>query len=163
MAKTGAPLWDSYITRAREERARKQEGRSIVSRDELSPELSPLGLLRWYMHPDIEDVVDRALYFFELEIPPGSRSGKLFHQGGIVHLIVEGQGHTVFDGEKYDWEELDVVAIPPKVFGVNIQHFNDGDKPVRMVVTFPNFDSPIGPELGVAMDVVEACPEYEEA
>lgn len=153
-------LWDDYIGRARAERDRKHNGRSVVSRDELTAELTPLGYLRWYMHPAIPDVVDQALYFAELEIPAGSRSGKLFHQGGIVHLVVEGHGHTVLDGQEHAWESFDVIAIPARLDGVSIQHFNDGPGPVRMVLTFPNYDSALGPELGVAMDVPEPCPEY---
>lgn len=156
-------LWDSYIRRSREERTRKQTGQSVVSRDELEPELTPFGFLRWYMHPDLEHVVDRALYFFELEIPGASRSGKLRHQGGLVHLVVEGHGHTIFRDERYDWEALDVIAIPPDKDGVTFQHFNDGSTPSRLVVAFPNYDSPLGPELGVDMDVVEPAPEYTES
>ena len=132
----------------------------MIARDDLSLELTPLGYLRWYIHPDIPDVVDRCLYSFELEIPTGSRSGRLQHQGGIVHLVIEGQGHTILGSDRHDWEALDVIAIPPQPDGVVFQHFNDGVSTARLLLVFPNYDTSLGPELGAAMDVVDPAPEY---
>jgi hypothetical protein len=154
-------LWDSIIQRAGDERARIASGRSVVNRGTLESEVTPFGLLRWYLHNDLEEPVTRALYFFELEIPPGSRSGRLRHQGGIIHLVVEGHGHTMYGGERNEWEKGDVIAIPVRPEGMELQHFNDGGGPVRMVVSWVNFDSALGPAGGVALEVTEAAPEYE--
>lgn len=156
---TSASLWADLFERALKDRQRKQEGKTVISYEDIEPETTPFGTVRWYMHPALEEVVDRSFYFFELEIPPGSRSGKLRHQGNIVHLVVQGRGYTELDGVRHDWDPLDVIAVPPRPDGVVFQHFNHGEEPVRMLVTFPNFDSPLGPELGVAMDVLEPCPE----
>ena len=35
------------------------------------------------------------MIFFQQEIPPGSRSGRIKFQGGQVIMILEGQGYTV--------------------------------------------------------------------
>jgi hypothetical protein len=153
-------LWDSIIRRARAERSLAANGRTTIRRDELTPELTPFGTLRWYLHNDLTTPATRAIYFSELEIPAGSRSGKIQHQGGIVHLVVEGRGYTVLDGERYDWEKRDVIAIPIRPKGVVFQHFNDGTGPTRMVVSWANFDSALGAEAGVAFDVLEPAPEY---
>lgn len=159
---SASSLWNSYIERGKSERLRSETGRSVVSREDQAPDITPFGIVRWYMHPDMDDVVDKALYFLELEIPPDSRSGKLHHQGGIVHAVVEGSGYTILDGTRYDWEQTDLIAIPSKVYGVTFQHYNPGPEPARLVMTWPNFDSALGPAMGVAMDVVEPAPEYEE-
>lgn len=160
MTDNSSALWDDYLLRAELARQTKTAGTSVVNRESLSSELTEFGLLRWYMHPKIHDIVDHALYFFELEIPPHSRSGLLFHQGGIVHLVVEGTGYTLLENAKHYWEALDVIAIPPRPDGVRFAHFNEGEAPARLVVAFPNFDSSLGPELGVRMQVLEPAPEY---
>ncbi|GAA5190385.1 hypothetical protein GCM10023322_45390 [Rugosimonospora acidiphila] len=159
-APTTGTLWDSIIQRSAEERERVRAGRSTVTRAELEPELTPFGILRWYLHNDLSGPVAHALYFCELEIPPGSRSGLLRHQGGIVHLVVEGKGFTRFDDAEHEWEKRDVVALPVRPRGVVFQHVNNGTGPARMVMSWPNLDSAIGPEGGVAMEVLEPAPEY---
>lgn len=157
---TTPTLWDSLVSRAKAERDRVAQGSATVTREELDVELTPFGYLRWYLHNDLTEPVTRALYFAELEIPAGSRSGKLTHQGGIVHLIVEGEGYTEFDDRRYDWEATDVIAIPVRPDGVTFQHFNDGAAPVRMVLSWPNFSSALGPESGVAMEISDVAPEF---
>jgi hypothetical protein len=117
-------------------------------------------MVRWYLHNDLADPVTRALYFFELEIPAGSRSGLLRHQGGIVHLVVAGSGYTEYDGGRHEWTKRDVIAMPVRPEGVTFRHVNDGTGPARMVVAWPNLDSALGAEAGVAMDVLEPAPEY---
>ena len=96
-------LWGNLLVRAGVERNRVRDGRTTVSRDEAKEEMTPFGRLRWYLHGDLEEPVTRALYFCELEIPAGSRSGKLHHQGGIVHLVVQGMGYTEYEGERQQW------------------------------------------------------------
>ena len=56
---------------------------------------------------------------------------------------------------------LNVFAIPIKESGVTYQHFNTGVGPTRMLVSWANLDSAISPEGGVAMEVLEPCPEWQ--
>jgi hypothetical protein len=160
MTGAGGTLWDSIIERSVAERERVRNGRSTVTRAELEPELTPFGSLRWYLHNDLQAPVAHALYFCELEIPAGSCSGRLRHQGGIVHLVVEGKGFTRFDGAEHEWEKRDVIALPVRPRGVVFQHVNNGTGPARLVMSWPNLDSAIGPEGGVAMEILEPAPEY---
>ena len=156
-------LWDSIISRGIADRERVARGHSVVHRDELPVEVTPFGRLRWYLHHDLTGPATQALYFCELEIPPGSRSGILRHQGGIVHLVVEGSGYTRLDGTEHHWERRDVIALPVRPDGVTFQHVNNGVGVVRLVIAWPNLDSALGPHAGVAMDVLEPAPEYAEA
>ncbi len=160
MTSTTESLWDSIIRRSAGEQSRVESGRNIVRRDECEPETTPFGRLRWYLHNDLDQPVTHSLYFCELEIPVGSRSGRLRHQGGMVHLVVKGKGHTLFDGEEHEWEARDVIALPVRPDGVVFQHFNTGTGPARIVISWPNLDSALGPEGGVAMEVLEPAPEY---
>ena len=159
----GESLWDNLIRRSVAERTRVSSGRSTVRRHELEPELTPFGILRWYMHNELAAPVTHSLYFCELEIPVGSRSGRLQHQGGLVHLVVQGSGHTLFDGVEHEWATRDVIALPVRPDGVVFQHVNTGTSPARLVISWPNLDSSIGPEGGVAMEVLEPAPEYAAA
>lgn len=152
-------LFEDLFERARQERDRKAQATSVVARDDLAPELTPFGELRWYLHSRLDEPVAQALYFMELTIPVGSRSGKLRHQGGVINLGVARSGHTDLNGMTHEWAARDVIAIPTIPQGVVFQHVNTGDEPVRMIVSFPN-DSALGPELGVELDILEPVPEY---
>lgn len=145
---------------AEAERRRKAAGRSVVAREESSPELTPFGLLRWYLHPALDGPVIKTLYLCELEIPPGSRSGRLHHQGGIAHLVVQGAGHTELDGVRHEWEATDVIGLPARPGGIRFQHFNPGTAPARLIMAWPNMDGSMGPDLGSRLEVLEPCPEY---
>lgn len=153
-------LWDHMVEAGRLERQRKADGYAVVERQRLPVELTPFGMLRWYLHPRLEGPNTRAIYFCELEIPAGSRSGKIRHQGGIVHFVTEGQGYTDLDGEVHQWERKDLIGIPPRPKGVVFQHVNTGSGRVRMVMAFPNFDSSLGAEMGVALEVLVPAPEF---
>lgn len=159
----GTTLWDQMVAAGREERERKANGYAVIERDKLEPELTPFGLLRWYTHPSLAGPNTRAIYFCELEIPEGSRSGRIRHQGGIVHFVVEGSGYTDLDGTIHEWERRDLIGIPPRPKGVAFQHVNTGAGRVRMVLAFPNFDSSLGAELGVALEVLSPAPEFAAA
>jgi gentisate 1,2-dioxygenase len=157
---TAKTLFEDVVERAVAERARRAASKNLITRDEAHAELSPMGMQRWYLHPRLDEPSTQALYFHELEIPPGSRSGKLRCQGGIIHLVLEGSGYTDVDGDWHPWEPEDLIAIPIREYGVTYQHFNTGSVPVRMMVAWPNLDSAVGPEGGVEMEVLENAPEY---
>ncbi len=62
------------------------------------------------------------------------QSGKHIHQGGLVLYVLGGAGYTVVDGEKYDWEEGDLIVLPIKPGGVEHQHFNnDAGNPAEWI------------------------------
>jgi quercetin dioxygenase-like cupin family protein len=156
-------LWDDYLRRGDAERLRVQRGTNLIHREDCLTEMTSLGFIRWYLHPKINGPTVRSFYRFELEIPAGSRSGKLFHQGGVIHYVLEGEGYTLVDGVPHEWETDDVIAIPYRVNGVSFQHVASGPGPVRLLVTFANLDSALGPAGGVEMRVLEPCPEYTGA
>jgi gentisate 1,2-dioxygenase len=155
-------LFEITLAKARAEQERIGSAMNLITRDQALRELSPMGELRWYLHPDLQDPMPstRALYFHELLIPSGSRSGKLQCQGGIVHFVLEGSGYTEVDGETHEWEALDAIAIPILEAGVTYQHVNTGTGDARMIVSWPNFDSALGEGAGVEMRLLESAPEF---
>ena len=142
---------------------KKMEGaRALIKWKDLKWEVNKQGKFKWYLHPDIEDIASPAHLFFMQEIPPGSHSGKQKVQGGIVHHILEGNGYTIVDGVKHDWEAGDVVALPFLPDGLEYQHYNsDPEKSVMLVAAMPNFFDVFGVDMGSGFEQLEVCPEYQ--
>jgi hypothetical protein len=153
-------LWDSLIDRGVAAHERRDRSHNVVTRKGLRVESTPFGLLRWYLNPDLDGPSTQALYFCELEIPPGERSGKLRHQGGIINLVVAGSGYTEFDGRLHDWARRDVIALPIRPQGIVFQHVNNGTTPARLIVSWPNLDSGLGPAMGVHMEILAPAGDY---
>ena len=160
----GQGLYEALLQRRDEQRRKRAKGRQVVQARTLKQEIAPQGLIKWYLHPDIDDTVLKTMMFFVQEIPPGSRSGKVRHQGGIAHLIMEGRGCSIVNGVRHDWEAINSLFIPILAEGVVFQHFNaDPDRPVRMAVAIPNLVDTLGVDLGAGFEQLEEAPEYIQA
>lgn len=61
------------------------------------------------------------------EIPGKWNTGKHSHGEEAIY-IVEGQGFSMIDDKRYDWEAGSCIFVP---FGAVHQHFNVGDNPIR--------------------------------
>ncbi len=87
-----------------------------------------------------------------------AHSGKHVHQGGLVIFVLEGEGHTIIDGERYDWEAGDLILLPVKDGGVEHQHFNrDPEKGCKWIafIYWPYWDL-----LASEMTQGELSPDY---
>ena len=120
-------------------RRRSHGGAAGRRLDFLMQELNRQGLMRWYLHPAIDDTILKTEMIFEQEIPPGSRSGRIKFQGEQVIYVIEGRGHTLIDGVKHPWKAGDVINLPLRRDGIVVQHFNDdAEKPVRFIAAEPD-------------------------
>jgi len=61
------------------------------------------------------------------EIPPRWNTGKHYHGEEAIYIL-QGNGCSVIDGKRYDWEKDSCIFIP---FGVPHQHFNLGEDTAR--------------------------------
>ncbi|HEX9880542.1 MAG TPA: hypothetical protein VGB25_10140 [Candidatus Binatia bacterium] len=86
-------------------------------------------------------------------------SGKHRHQGGIQLFVLEGDGYTVVDGERFDWEKWDLIILPVKPRGCEHQHFNkEPGKPAKwMAFQYDPFNKP----LGNMFEQVENSPDWK--
>jgi quercetin dioxygenase-like cupin family protein len=160
---SSATLLDALFAQRDEERTRLRTARMVVKGKDIAPELNAMGRYYWYCHPAIKDVGQRAVLVWVHEIAPGSRSGKQLHQGGRLHYVQSGRGHTIIDGVRHDWQEGDEILLPIKFDGVIHQHFNDGDEPVRLICAEANWYDMFGVDLGSGFEMIEPCPEYADA
>lgn len=107
------------------------------------------------------------------EIPQGWNTGKHSH-GEEAMFIVDGEGFSVVDGKRYDWNTGSCLFMP---YGSIHQHFNTGDKPVRYfsalglalerfaglakVVQFEEAsETPMGVTKGIEKAESDVHPEY---
>jgi gentisate 1,2-dioxygenase len=132
----------------------------VVRASEIEPEVNEMGIFSWYAHPSMTDLGCRTTIMYVQEIPAGSRSGLQLHQGGRLHYVWQGRGHTIVDGERHDWREGDEILLPLKFDGVVHQHFNDGREPVKLVCAEGNVYEALGVDLGSGFEMLEPCPEY---
>lgn len=153
-------LFDKLIERRDAERARRAAGLPIIKAAELQQELTPQGLLTWYLHPDVPGQLIRSVLAYIQEIPPGSRGGLIKHQGGIVHMVLQGEGYTVLDGEKHYWRERSCIALPARPNGIVYQHFNTSRGPARLLAAMPNLIDALGVDMGAGFEVLEPAPEW---
>jgi hypothetical protein len=153
--------YDDLLAIRDEQRVQISTGIQVVKEGDLPLESNRQGLMRWYMHPSIKDTALSTMIFYEQEIPPGSRSGRVKFQGGQVILILEGKGHTLIDGVKHSWEAGDVLNLPLRPRGIIVQHFNtDPDLTVKFVATEPNWTDCTFVDRGSGFEQLEDAPEY---
>lgn len=154
-------FWDELLALRDRQRANRKNGLMVIKGSKLPQETNRQGLMRWYLHPSIEDTVLSTHMFFEQEIPPGSRSGRLKFQGEQVIYILEGKGYTLIDGVKHHWAAGDVLNLPLRKQGIIVQHVNeDPDKPAKFVAAEPNLFHCTGVDRGSGFEQIEDAPEY---
>jgi len=122
-------FWDKWLKFWDDEVKEKAEARKIIHEDELewvtTRQDKRVALLA---APDNGFVTMGGVTMI-VEIPVGWRTGKC-SGGEVVMYIIEGEGCSIIDGLRYDWEPGAVVAIP---FGATYQHYNTGNKTVRFL------------------------------
>ena len=157
-------FWDELFNLRDQQRERRSSGLQVIKGSQLPQEVNRQGLMRWYMHPSITDTILSTHIFFEQEIPPGSRSGRLKFQGEQVIYILEGKGYTLVDGVKHRWKAGDVLNLPIRKEGIIIQHVNeDPDAPAKFVAAEPNLYACTGVDRGSGFEQLEDAPEYRRS
>ena len=148
--------WDELIALRDEQRRLVDTAVQVVRGDELPQEQSAFGNLRWYMHPNIDDTILSTLAFYELELAPQSRSGRLKFQGGQVVYVLAGAGYTLLDGVAQRWKAGDVLNLPLRRDGIIVQHVNDhASEAVRLLACEPNWFAATGVDRGSGFELLE--------
>lgn len=146
------------------QREHQRNGAWLIKGRDLPWELNRNGKMKWFLHPAIEDTSIRSLMFYMQEIPAGGRTGVQKTPGGQVIYVLQGEGYTLLDGERHDWEAEDLINIPIRANGVHVQHVNlDRHEPVIFVAADLNLVDILGVDRGAEFEQVESAPEYVEA
>jgi mannose-6-phosphate isomerase-like protein (cupin superfamily) len=129
--------YEDFINHFKTMRHHQETGEVFVRGADLKPEMTHQGLTWYYLHPKLigDTVVQDWQVFIEQVDEP---SGKHIHQGGLVIYILEGEGYTVMNGERYDWGPGDLIVMPILPGGVEHQHFSkDSSKPCKWMAFIP--------------------------
>jgi len=79
-----------------------------------------------------KEKISQVLFAHYVVLAPGGRSQKHGHMNEAMFYILDGKGHEIHDGVRYDWEAGDVVVVENSCVH---QHFNDDpDRPARAIV-----------------------------
>jgi len=156
-------LYDELIKLRDQERERRKNSIFVVKGDELAWEINPQGKMKWYLHPAIDDTVIQNMIVYLQEIPPGSFSGKLKCQGGVVIYVLEGKGRTVIDEVTFAWETDDVVQLPIRPNGIVFQHFNDDrTQAAQLICAEPNLVHALGVDRGSGFEQLSSAPGFKQ-
>lgn len=134
-------------------------GKLVIKSSDRDWELNRQGPQKHILQPRLFD--DHALREWRVFLHEiRSVSGKHTHQGGLVIFVLEGQGYTVIDGIRYDWEPGDLILLPVKPGGVEHQHFNLNPGQRCMWIAF--IYTPYWDALASPMVQHETNPDYKE-
>ena len=123
--------YDRLIEMSKETRSRAQSGPVVVHTKDIRMEDVPGRRRRraFISEPAILGSMVQTMAMFIAEIPPGDHNVGHRHFNEAMIYILEGRGHSIVDGQRYDWAEGDVISVPIDKWH---QHFNDDpDKRVR--------------------------------
>jgi gentisate 1,2-dioxygenase len=115
--------YDIFIRSRVEFLERQNTGQVVVSLEDREYFNTKQGKLLYYINSEIHKntcLQDWRVFTHSLI----SHSGKHRHQGGLVIYVIEGNGYSIVDGERVDWEAGDLLLLPIKKGGVEHQHFN---------------------------------------
>ena len=142
------------------QRASQQGAAWLIKGKDLPVERNRQGLMRWFLHPALNNIALRSMLFFQQEIPPGGRTGVQRVPGGSVLYIISGRGHTLLDGEPHSWVAEDVVNIPIRIGGCVIQHVNDDpQEPAVFIQADVNTVDSLGVDRGASFEQLESAPD----
>ncbi len=115
--------YEDILRVTRESRERARNGKIVIKGKEQPWRQNRQGLIKMYLsfHGAEDTAADNWVCFIhDIKV----HSGKHRHQGGIQLFVLEGEGYTVVDGERVDWEKGDLIILPVKPNGCEHQHFN---------------------------------------
>jgi gentisate 1,2-dioxygenase len=85
-----------------------------------------------YIDPTSGRPVFKTMTFFAQMLRPGERTLPVRQNASLLVSPFEGRGHSIVDGQRFDWKEFDTLALPG---GVWFEHVNSSDKePVLLFV-----------------------------
>jgi gentisate 1,2-dioxygenase len=101
------------------------------------------GILIEYVDPTRGTPIYRTMTFFAQMLRPGERTRPMKQNSSVLLAPLEGEGHSIIEGRKFDWAPFDTVAIPG---GHWCEHVN-GSETSRAII-FVASDEPTLKVLG---------------
>ncbi len=70
------------------------------------------GVLMEYVNPATNGPVMRTLGASMQLLRPGEHTQAHRHTGSFLYHVAKGRGHSVINGQRYDWQERDIFCVP---------------------------------------------------
>ncbi len=129
--------YEQIIKYLADDRKRSFTGDVVIHGKDLAWVTSRQAIVKHYLWPSRYFKEDQAaalddwnVFVQDIKV----HSGMHRHQGGLVIFIIEGEGYSIVDGERHDWEAGDLLLLPFKPGGVEHQHFNKQEgKPAKWI------------------------------
>lgn len=83
------------------------------------------GLMVEYIDPTTGQPVFKTITFFVQMLQPGQKTLPVKTTSSLLVSPFEGKGHSIVNGQKFDWNQFDTLAIPG---GSWFEHANDSSK-----------------------------------
>jgi len=116
----------------KEERARRLAAPRVIKAKQLPWGSGPNHWNRDILTPDTEPFRTQSIHVHMEAEAPGNVSHKHGHQNEALFYILEGRGHEIHDGERYEWKAGDLVVVHNDSVH---QHWNDDpEHPSRVLV-----------------------------
>jgi gentisate 1,2-dioxygenase len=131
------PWYEKLIEDMQGWKRQAEEGVLLIRGAEIPWHQNRQARVRYYLLPPYKaDTALQTMAVFEQIIH--RHSGMHRHQGGLAIYVLDGEGHTIVDGERYDWGAGDLLLLPIKPGGVAHQHFNRyPERPARWLAFIP--------------------------
>lgn len=128
-ASDGGTRYDWFLRKLNEENRLEADGPRVVRAADKPWESTRHGKLKYYLDA-WSKAAGQPVDVMALEIEPGGSSGKHRHIFEELLLVVDGHGHDTHEATRQEWSAGDLICLPAMT---EHQHFNDGDKPARLV------------------------------
>lgn len=83
------------------------------------------GIVVDYVNPRTGGPVFETITYYIQMLRPGEKTAPKRETASLLLVPFKGKGHSIVDGERFDWEESDTFAIPG---GCWVEHINGSDK-----------------------------------
>jgi gentisate 1,2-dioxygenase len=99
--------------------------REMIERHKDNPGDPHDGLMIEYIDPTTGNPVFKTITFFVQVLHPGQKTLPVRSTASLLVAPFEGEGHSIVDGKRFDWNTFDTLAIPG---GSWFEHANDSAK-----------------------------------
>ena len=118
--------------RRRLEAPRVVRAKALLDHRDTGYTIGPEETVHWVFGPGDEPFLTQSLQVHFVELGPGGANTVHGHQNEAAFYVLDGRGHEIHDGTRYDWSSDDLVVVHDDSVH---QHFNDdADRPATMLV-----------------------------
>lgn len=138
-------------------RDRGFNGIVVIDGEKLEWQKSRQGTVRFYMSRENDKgtcLKDWMVFMHDIR----KHTGKHQHQGGLIIFVLEGEGYSVVNGQRVEWEAGDLMLLPIQPDGVEHQHFNNQADQSSKWIAF--IFRPYQDQIAYYIDQKETAPDW---